>query len=579
MADGIQRIEKQSSASPTPSTSDVDVEKVVISHENVVSEESSVYIVDLAAERRLVRRLDVRIIPASMFIYVLCFLDRSNIGNARILNADTGDALVQTTHITSLQYNQALMVFFVAYAIFQTPSNYMLKKFYPSRWLAFLMMGWGGTTMILAAAKDFAGLTGIRLLLGSFEAGLFAGILYFLTFWYKPRERSVRIALIAASATLGGGFGGSIAFGVGLLNRVRGLQGWRWLFLIEGAPTCASAILVWFFFPDYPETVSWLSPAERELAINRIKGVASLGQSKISWADTKATLLDYRLYLHYLVFVSVSVPFSSVSLFAPTIVSGLGFEGLNAQLFTVPPYAVAFVVTVIVAWISDRYGIWSWGSFASLVLSGVSFLVQGALPPTAFKARYVMLCAAASFSYACNAPLITWMSVNLRNTSAMTLAIALNVTLGTIGQIIGTMSDYMAQAKHGLVGGAKDLLEVEWFIDRTVMAQHSIADLPPDRQTYLPSNIVIDLGTAQLTHPSALARLQHGVDVRSVMRSWMGIVMGGDVRQSEAETGRPRANHRQQRERTVRGSPTVKGQDPDATSRPLVLDWHDAYIF
>ncbi|TFY81193.1 hypothetical protein EWM64_g2819 [Hericium alpestre] len=370
MADGIQRIEKQPSVSSAPSSSDIDVEKVVTSHEDVVNEESSVHIVDLAAERRLVRRLDMRIIPASMFINILCFLDRSNIGNAKILNADTGDALMQATHITSLQYSQALMVFFVAHATFRIPSNYMLKKLYPSRWLAFLMMGWGGTTMILAAAKDFASLTGIRFL------------------------------------------------------------------LVPSRPACLPGSYT-SLRSDYPETVSWLSPAERELATNRIKGVASLGQSKISWADTKAMLLDYRLYLHYLAFVSASVPFSSISLFAPTIVSGLGFEGLNAQLFTVPPYVVAFVVTVIVAWISDRYGLWSCGSFASFVLSGVSFLVQGVLPPTAFKARYVMLCAAASFSYACQAPLITWMSVNLRNTSATTLAIALNVTLGTIGQIIG----------------------------------------------------------------------------------------------------------------------------------------------
>ena len=146
----------------------------------------------------------------------------------------------------------------------------------------------------------------------------------------------------------GGAFGGAVAYGVGHLNRAHGLEAWRWLFIIEGAPSCACAILVWLFYPDFPETATWLSETERELAINRIKGVSSLGHAKITWAQAKETLLDWRLYLHYFVYISVSVPFSSISLFAPTIVSGLGYEGLRAQLFTVPPYAIAFVVSVLI---------------------------------------------------------------------------------------------------------------------------------------------------------------------------------------------------------------------------------------
>ncbi|TFY76100.1 hypothetical protein EWM64_g7910, partial [Hericium alpestre] len=208
-------------------------------------------------------------------------------------------------------------------------------------------------------------------------------------------------------------------------------------FLIEGAPSCICAIFVYFILPDYPETARWLSIEERSLAINRIKGEASLGHSKIVWADAKATLLDWRLYLHYLVYVSISVPFSSISLFAPTIVSGLGYEGLEAQLFTVPPYAVAFILTVLVAWLSDRYEARSIGAFISLLLAGVCFIVQGALPSTAFKARYGMLCIAASFSFASIPPLLSWLTANLHSTGASTLAVPLNVSIGQVGQIIG----------------------------------------------------------------------------------------------------------------------------------------------
>lgn len=395
------------------------------------------YIVDPEAEKKLVKRIDLRIIPACMSIYLLCFLDRSNIGNAKLLNSNTGDSLVQTLGISNEQYLTALILFIVSYTVFETPSNYMLKKYRPSRWLAFLMFSWGSLTMILASVSNFGGLAAVRFLLGAFEAGLFPGMVYFLTIWYRPNERAIRIALILACATLAGAFGGSIAYGVGHVNGVRGLEAWRWLFLIEGAPSCVCAVAAVLILPDYPETESWLSPEERGLAINRLKGVASLGHSKITWEQSKETLADWRLYLHYLIYISISVPFSSISLFAPTIVSGLGYEGLDAQLFSVPPYAAAFVVTVFVAWLADRYEIRSWMAFISLVIAGVCFLLQGALPPTSFKARYGILCIAVSFSFASIPPLLSWLTANLRNTAASTLAVPLNVSVGQVGQIIG----------------------------------------------------------------------------------------------------------------------------------------------
>ncbi|OBZ73267.1 putative transporter C11D3.18C [Grifola frondosa] len=323
------------------------------------AESDETYSIDPALEKRIVRRVDLRILPASMIICFLYFINRSNIaslsyrspsGNAEVLNSDTGNSLAQSLHISNKQYLVALMIFFIPYTICETPSNYMLKKFGPSRWFAFIMFGWGAMTMILAATKNFGGFVAVRFLLGAFEAGFFPGIIYYLTFWYKPEERAVRIALIIACATLGGAFGGAIAFAVGKMNLARGLEAWRWLFIIEGAPSCAGALL----------TVPWLSTEEREVAIQRLKGVAPLGHDAITWKDARATLLDWRLYVHHLIFLAVSVPFSSISLFAPTIVEGLGYEGLDAQLFTVPPYAIAFVVTMIVAWISDRYEMRAW---------------------------------------------------------------------------------------------------------------------------------------------------------------------------------------------------------------------------
>jgi MFS family permease len=132
--------------------------------------------------------------------------------------------------------------------------------------------------------------------------GLFPGLVYYLTFWYRPNERSVRVAAILASATLAGAFGGAIAYGVGHMNQVRGLSGWRWLFILEGMPSVVSALFVWFLLPDYPETASWLSAEEKDLAAHRLAQQGSKGSSaSMTWEDAKSTLLEWRLWCHYIV--------------------------------------------------------------------------------------------------------------------------------------------------------------------------------------------------------------------------------------------------------------------------------------
>lgn len=219
----------------------------------------------------------------------------------------------------------------------------MLKKMRPSRWIAFLMLSWGAITIGLGGTHNFSQVTGVRFLLGAFEAGLFPGLVYYLTFWYRSDERSVRVALILASATLAGAFGGAIAYGIGHINQASGLSGWRWLFIIEGIPSCLSAVAVWFILPDFPETARWLSPGEKDLVARRLLVEGSKGDShSMTWADAKATLTDWRLYGHYLIYFAVSLPFSSLSLFTPSITAGLGYKDLQAQLMTVPPWAVAY---------------------------------------------------------------------------------------------------------------------------------------------------------------------------------------------------------------------------------------------
>ncbi|KAB5589646.1 MFS transporter [Ceratobasidium theobromae] len=407
---------------------------------------------DSESDRNLRNKLDLRIVPSAAFIYLLCYLDRSNIGNAKLLNNNTGNSLMQSLSLTNLQYTIALMVFLIAYILFEAPSNYCLKYFRPSRWIAFLMFAWGSLTISLGGVQSYGSLTAVRFLLGSFEAGLFPGLVYFLTFWYRPEERSLRVALVLASSTLAGAFGGAIAYGVGYMNMTAGLEAWRWLFILEGIPSVLSSVLVWFMFPDFPETAEWLTAEERKRVVNRLKGVASTHQSHVTWEEAKQTLFGWRVWAHAVAYITISVPFSSLSLFSPTIVAGLGYEGLEAQLFTVPPYACAYVATLFLSWFADVKNQRSLVSATSMAVGAFAFLAQALLPEDAFRARFGLLCVAASGSFASIPPLLGWLSTNIRGAGAVGLAIALNISAGGTGQIIGVWI-YKADEKPGYITG------------------------------------------------------------------------------------------------------------------------------
>ncbi|UPK89512.1 hypothetical protein LCI18_000447 [Fusarium solani-melongenae] len=331
------------------------------------------------ADTILVRKIDYRLLPITATIYLLCYLDRSNIGNARILNSDTGDDIMQTLSLTSHQYTIALMLFLVAYSLFEAPSNLSLKILSPKRWLGFLVFAFGAFCMGIGGAQNFATVSALRFFLGAAEAGVFPGMIYYLSFWYKPEERAFRIAAFLCSATLAGA---CIAYGVGFMNRAGGLQAWRWLFLLEGAPSGKKSC------------------------------------QKITWVDARATLLDLRLYAHYSAYIGIGCLIGSLSLFAPTIVLGLGFEGLRAQLFTVPPYAAAFLSTIAASVLSDRFN-------------------TPALPGEHFVGRYILLIIGTCGAFSGLPSVNAWIGDNMTNTTAMSLATAINIAFSGPGQIIG----------------------------------------------------------------------------------------------------------------------------------------------
>ncbi|CAG8770496.1 12886_t:CDS:10 [Gigaspora margarita] len=213
--------------------------------------------IESAEEKRLLKKIDLRIIPLVTILYTLSFLDRVNIGNAKLahLERDLG--------LTGDEYNWALGIFFLGYVLFEVPSNIALIKIKPSIWISTLMVGWGTIMTGMAFVKNFSELMAVRFLLGAFESGLFPGVVFYLTKWYKKSERTYRISLFFSGATIAGAFNGLLAYAITNLDGKFNLHGWQWLFIIDGVMTVIVAFFSYFLISDYAETASWLTEDER----------------------------------------------------------------------------------------------------------------------------------------------------------------------------------------------------------------------------------------------------------------------------------------------------------------------------
>ncbi|KAJ4356206.1 uncharacterized protein N0V89_004236 [Didymosphaeria variabile] len=410
---------------------------------------------DEKANKQLNRKLDMRIIPLCCWIYLLNFLDRGNIGNSKVLNAETNDDLLQQTGMGNGGYALTVTLFSIAYAFFEVPSNWIMKHWVrPSLWLGFLLAAWGVLTIGFAGVQDFATVVVLRFLIGMFEAGFFPGIVYLITIWYRYDERAVRIALVIAFCNLSGAFGGAIAYGVGHINGTAGLEGFRWLFIIEGIITVLSAFLVWFFLPDYPTRARWLSPIEKQLSVDRValRG-GGYQQTHASRREILETCFHPRMLLHYLAYIADVVPQGSFTFFTPTIVTGLGYTSIHAQLLTVPPWCVGFVVAITASYSADHFNARGWHIAILSTLGGVGWLTAGFLPADAYVSRYGCLCLAAVGAFPAAPSLTNWVTCNTPSLLTIPLAIALHNSCAGLGQIIAQWIWRPSEVKQGYPTG------------------------------------------------------------------------------------------------------------------------------
>ena len=218
-------------------------------------------------ERKLRRKIDLRLLPMAIIMYIMNYLDRNNIAAARLGGLESDLKLVGN------QFQVTVSILFVGYVLMQIPSNLFLNKVgKPAIYLPACMIVWGMISGATAACHTYGGLLAIRFFLGFVEAAYFPGCLFFLSSWYTRKELALRTAMLYSGSLISGAFSGLIAAGItGNMDGLKGLRAWRWLFIIEGVATVVIAFTAFFILPDFPRTTTWLSEEERQLAVWRLE--------------------------------------------------------------------------------------------------------------------------------------------------------------------------------------------------------------------------------------------------------------------------------------------------------------------
>lgn len=247
-------------------------------------------------ERALVRKMDIRIFPVMVALFILNFIDRNNFANARLkgLEADLG--------LTDVQYQTCISILLVGYVTMQVPSNMILDRLSrPSWYLCGNVALWGVISAATAAVHNATGAIICRFFLGCIEASLFPGTVYFLSRWYTRREMQLRVTLLNSGNLAAQAFGGLIAAGIlGNMEGKSGLRAWRWLFVIEGAITIVCAFLAALVLPEYPTTTSWLSEREKTIAVKRLAldaGVVEVVEDESAFHGLKLAVTDPKVWL------------------------------------------------------------------------------------------------------------------------------------------------------------------------------------------------------------------------------------------------------------------------------------------
>ena len=281
-----------------------------------------------------------RLIPVMCLMYVASFLDRVNVGFAAI-------TMNQDLSFTPEIYGFGAGIFFFGYFLFEVPSNLMLEKVGARAWMCRIMVSWGLLSMACAFVQGPLSFYVLRFLLGAAEAGLYPGMILYMTYWFPQATRARFIALFLAAVPAASVIGAPLS---GLILDFEGsLKGWQWLFVLEGIPSVLLGFGVLWLLPDGPASAPWLTADEKQLITARLAAEPK-GELHGLWE----MLADKRIWIFIIPDFSIVIALYGLGLWMPLMIKGLGFTNWETGLLVALPYIIAMVAMVLIGLSSDR---------------------------------------------------------------------------------------------------------------------------------------------------------------------------------------------------------------------------------
>jgi len=320
-------------------------------------------------EQRTMRKVYLRLLPFCFILYLICYLDRANIGFAALtMNKDLG--------LSSYVYGLGAGAFFWGYFILEVPSNLILERVGARRWIARIMVTWGLVSGAFALVNGPVSFFTLRFLLGLAEAGFFPGMILYFTYWFPPFHRARVIAGFMAAIPVAIGLGAPASIALLGMNGVWGLAGWKWLFLFEAAPAVILGVCVWYFLADRPETASWLAEDERRWLVS----VMAEEQQRVKRekpVSVLSSLIDLRVIALGAIHFAQAGVSVGMAVFITLIVKQLGYSNMTTGWLTAIPFVFGTLGILIWGGMSDRMNERKWNLTASLTCMSAGLALAG----------------------------------------------------------------------------------------------------------------------------------------------------------------------------------------------------------
>ncbi len=325
--------------------------------------------------------------PFLLLLYVVAYLDRINVGFAAL-------QMQRQLGFSDTVYGLGAGIFFAGYFFFQLPSNLILYRVGPRRWIALLMIAWGVVSASMMHVATVRGFYTLRFLLGVTEAGFFPGVILYMKSWFPAGVRARSAAIFMTAGPISGIVGGPISGLLLGMDKLHGLAGWQWLFLIEGVPAILLGATVFFVLADRPETARWLNAGQKQWLLQTLENEEAESQGGKTISVFSAFAMT-RVWLLAFVYFGLNTTSYGISLWLPTVFKQASNFGILALGFlTTIPYLLGVVTMILNGFHSDKTGERFWHTAIPAFIAAVSLAAAGHL------AGFALLVACFAVAYA-----------------------------------------------------------------------------------------------------------------------------------------------------------------------------------